>query len=191
MNYLTSGEGNPKGELCIRGLNVTKGFYKRPDLNAKVFKDGWFSTGDVAEFLPNVTVKIIDRKKNIFKLSQGEYITPDKLENVYNKSRFVASIFVYGESLQSYLVAIINPDMEYIPYWAEQTGVPLEDICNSEKLREEIFADFEEKAKEANLNGLEKIKKIYLTDMVFTPENGILTPSMKLIRHKAKLMFKE
>ena len=191
MNYLTSGEGNPRGELCIRGSSVMKGYYKRPDLNDEVFKDGWFYSGDVAEFLPNGTVQIIDRKKNIFKLSQGVHIAPEKLENVYNKSRFVDTIFVHGEPLQSYLVAIISPDMTFIPQWAEKAGVPIEDMCTSEKLKEEIFADFEEKAKEANLNGLERIKKIHLTDKMFTVENGLLTSAMKLIRHKAKIMFQE
>jgi len=66
------------------GTNVTAGYYKRPDKNAEGFeKDGWFTSGDVGVIFPNGSLKIIDRAKNIFKLSQGEYIAPEKLENVY------------------------------------------------------------------------------------------------------------
>ena len=77
-------------------------------------EDGWFHTGDVGELQPNLGLKIIDRKKNIFKLSQGEYIAPEKLEQAYMKSNYIAQIFVYGDSLNSFLVAVVFPDKEYI-----------------------------------------------------------------------------
>lgn len=84
MNYLHTNTPHPEGELQIKGANVTSGYYKRPDENAKAFdQDGWFNTGDVVRVFPNGAVKIIDRSKNIFKLQQGEYIAPEKLENVY------------------------------------------------------------------------------------------------------------
>lgn len=98
MNYLAK-EG--KGEICIRGYNVSPGYFKEPEKTAETFdKDGWLHTGDVGTWLPNGTLKIIDRKKHIFKLAQGEYIAPEKIENIYAASKYTAQVFVHGESLK-------------------------------------------------------------------------------------------
>jgi len=82
--------------------------------NREAMVDGWLMSGDVGVILPNGSVKIIDRAKNIFKLAQGEYIAPEKLENVYVQSSFISQIHVHGDSLQSFLVAIVIPDFDVI-----------------------------------------------------------------------------
>jgi long-chain acyl-CoA synthetase len=98
---------------------VFKGYYKAPDKNAEAFdEEGWLRTGDVAMVLPNGAIKIIDRAKNIFKLSQGEYIAPEKLENVYIQSPYLQQIYVHGDSLQSYLVAIAVAEPTEVKKWA-------------------------------------------------------------------------
>ena len=75
----------------MKGATVFSGYYKRPDKTAEAFdKDGWFKTGDVVKVYPNGSTKIIDRSKNIFKLSQGEYLAPEKVENVFGLSPLIA-----------------------------------------------------------------------------------------------------
>lgn len=89
MNYFSTDE-NPRGEVCFYGPGVFRGYYKAADKNKEAFdEEGWLRSGDVGLIFPNGSIKIIDRAKNIFKLSQGEYIAPEKLENVYIQSPYV------------------------------------------------------------------------------------------------------
>lgn len=102
---------------------------------------------------------------------------------------FVSQIFVDGDSHKSYIVAIIVIDEAHCNNWAKAEGVE-GDLLQSEVLKKAIFADFESRHHAAKLNSLEKIKKIALTKEAFTVENGLLTPSLKLMRHAAKKHFK-
>lgn len=115
MNYFATdkkeGISYPRGEICYRGSSIFSGYFKDEERTEEAFdKDGWFHTGDIGELQANLALRIIDRKKNIFKLSQGEYIAPEKLEQCYLKSYLIGQIFVYGDSLHNNLVAIIIPD---------------------------------------------------------------------------------
>ena len=92
---------NGEGEICVKGPTVFHGYLNDREKTDEVLdSNGWLHTGDIGKWMENGTLKIIDRKKHIFKLSQGEYIAPEKLENIFIRSPFVAQIFVHGESLK-------------------------------------------------------------------------------------------
>uniref|UniRef100_A0A4W5JVE8 long-chain-fatty-acid--CoA ligase n=1 Tax=Hucho hucho TaxID=62062 RepID=A0A4W5JVE8_9TELE len=106
MNYLAA---NGEGEVCVKGANVFLGYLKDPEKTEETIDaNGWVHTGDIGKWLPNGTLKIVDRKKHIFKLAQGEYIAPEKIENIYTRSDAVAQVFVHGDSLQDVKKAILE-----------------------------------------------------------------------------------
>ncbi|XP_045709962.1 long-chain-fatty-acid--CoA ligase 5 isoform X2 [Phyllostomus hastatus] len=189
MNYFSV---NGEGEVCIKGPNVFKGYLKDPAKTEEALdKDGWLHTGDIGRWLPNGTLKIIDRKKNIFKLAQGEYIAPEKIENIYIRSRPVLQVFVHGESLRSSLVAVVVPDTDSLPSFAAKLGVKgsFEELCQNQAIKEAILQDMQKLGKESGLKSFEQVKSIYLHSEPFSIENGLLTPTLKAKRAELSKHF--
>jgi len=192
MDYYPT-DDQPRGEVCFRGTNVTKGYYKNEEETKKVYIDGWFHTGDIGVILPNKALKIIDRKKNIFKLQQGEYVAPENIESKLDNP-YISQLFVYGTSLCSKLVAIVVPDKETLaPVVKEKFGMEnatLEDLCKSKEVKTLIMDEIKRMAKETKLHGFEIPADICLISEPFTMENGLLTPTFKTKRNKAYLKYK-
>ncbi len=123
MNYTSADKPYPRGEICMTGPCIFKGYYKRTDKTSEAFdEEGWFMTGDVGMVYPNGSIKIIDRSKNIFKLSQGEYIAPEKIEQIMGLSKWIAQVFLYGDSFQNACVALVVPEEETVMKWASANG---------------------------------------------------------------------
>ncbi|KAA8516170.1 hypothetical protein F0562_019349 [Nyssa sinensis] len=170
-----------RGEICIRGKSLFSGYYKREDLTKEVMVDGWFHTGDVGEWQPDGSMKIIDRKKNIFKLSQGEYISVENLENIYSLVSGIDSIWIYGNSFKSFLVAVVNPNMQSLECWAEENGVAGDfgSICENPKAKAYILEELAKIGKEKKLKGFEFIKAVHLDPIPFDMDRDLLTPTYK------------
>ncbi|KAK3524537.1 hypothetical protein QTP70_029847, partial [Hemibagrus guttatus] len=189
-NYFTS---KGKGEVCVKGPNVFKGYLKDPVMTAETLDpEGWLHTGDIGQWLPNGTLKIIDRKKHIFKLAQGEYISPEKIENIYIRSEPVSQLYVHGDSLQSCLVGIVVPDPEVMPSWAQKRGIGgcYDDLCKNVELKKAILDDLVSLGKAGGLHSFEQVKDIYIHNEMFSIENGLLTPTLKAKRPELKEYFK-
>jgi len=192
MEYTVNDKPMPRGEILIRGPSVFKGYYRDPEQTQECFTaDGWLRTGDIGQWRPDGTLQIIDRRKNMFKLSQGEYIAAERLENIYNRSPFVAQIWVYGDSFKDHLVAIVVPSLEALAPWLKQfcpelSSASAEAVCKSDKVRRVILDDMARVGAEGGLRGFEAIKNIYLEHKEFAPATDLMTPTMKLRRAQLK-----
>ena len=193
IDDMIDGINCPAGEICLKGPLIFNGYYKNDLENSKAFdEDGYFHTGDVGRIFPYYGngLKIVDRVKEIFKLSQGEYIIPAKLESVYVKSNFIQQIMIYGNSTMNYILAIICPDKQHC---ARELDITEEELIKDEenpKLKKIILNDLDRLAIDANFNGLEKVKFILLTFEGFTIQNECMTPTMKIVRKKVEIRFK-
>ncbi|GAM27876.1 hypothetical protein SAMD00019534_110520 [Acytostelium subglobosum LB1] len=191
LNYLTS-SNPPCGEVCLRGPSISIGYYKDEAKTKQDFKDGWFSTGDIGRWNPDGSLSIIDRKKNIFKLSQGEYIAVEKIENILNKSLWIAQICVYGDSEKASIIALIHPHQDKAEEWARSKGlnISFKEICENKEFNQVILKDITDVGKKSKLFGFEIPRKIHVFHDAFSDTNDMMTPSFKLKRPQIKEHYK-
>ncbi|KAF3786306.1 Long chain acyl-CoA synthetase 7 [Nymphaea thermarum] len=155
MNYTTDDKPYPRGEICVRGPIIFQGYYKdETQTREAIDDDHWLHTGDIGVWLPGGRLKIIDRKKNIFKLAQGEYIAPEKIENVYAKCKYVSQCFIYGDSLNSSLVAIVAVELDTLKAWASSEGIKCNDVqqlCYNPRAKAVVLAEMDAVGMEAQI----------------------------------------
>ena len=170
------------GEILVKGPNVMKGYYNRPDLTAKAIVDGWYHTGDVGEIIENKYLKITDRKKEIFKTSGGKYIAPQLLENKFKESIMIEQIMVVGEG-EKFPGALIVPSFEGVREWCQRKEI---DYTSDEEMIKHrlVIEKFQKEVDQHNAQfaQYEKIKKFKLINVAWSVESGELTPTMKLKR---------
>mmetsp|Transcript_1130 Transcript_1130/g.2656 ORF Transcript_1130/g.2656 Transcript_1130/m.2656 type:complete len:717 (+) Transcript_1130:1-2151(+) len=189
-----------RGEVCLRGSNIFKGYYKmEQETKEALDAGGWLHTGDIGMWCPDGALQIIDRKKNIFKLAQGEYVAPESVEGAVGTSKWVQQVWVYGNSFENVLVAVVVPDGEVIMGWAAKEGKKgtFEEVCDTQEVKDMILQDMTACARAAKLRTFEIPKAIHIECKVnalgqgFHVENDLLTPTMKarrpqLLKHYQK-----
>jgi len=173
---------------------VIPGYYKNEEKTKETFtEDGWLKSGDVGMIVPGShALKIIDRVKNIFKLSQGEYVAPDKLEQAYKTVRGISDIFIYGDSTKSCLIGVLyseEPDLKKIASEVGFTG-SMQEMCENEAIKKWFVTALSEKCKELGLKGFERVVKIHLTPESFEKQD-LLTTTFKTKRNEAQQHFKQ
>jgi long-chain acyl-CoA synthetase len=188
LEYSVDDKPYPRGELLMRGPSIFSGYFKNDEENKKAIEpDGWFHTGDIAQFDELGRVKIIDRKKNILKLAQGEYVAPERLENVYAANcGLLANAFVHGDGDKSSLVGIIGVNPEtFAPFASKILGqtITQEDVAMLGKaagdirVRRQFLRILDDIGVKNKFNGFERVRNIMLAVEPFTVENDLLTPT--------------
>ncbi|KXF51287.1 AMP-dependent synthetase [Rhodococcus sp. SC4] len=181
------------GEILIKGPGVMSGYHENPEATAEALTDdGWFRTGDIGEMDEDGYLRITDRKKDMFKTSNGKYVAPSAVAATFKGiCPYVGELIVDGEG-KSYCVALISLDAESIGEWAKNHdlgGKSFAEIANAQETRNLIGGYVEEL--NAGLNRWEQIKKFRILDRELTVENGEITPSMKLKRKVVMTNFSD
>ncbi len=168
------------GEILFKGPNLMLGYYKNEKLTKEVIdKEGWFHTGDVGIIEAGRFLKITDRKKEIFKLSNGKYISPQVIENIFKESPFIEQMMVVGEN-EKFPGAIITPNFEMLHKWAADNKVIFRD--NEDLIKKlEVNNKYKQEILTLNkkLGKVERIGTFRIVSQEWTPATGELSPTLK------------
>ncbi|CAO3627665.1 unnamed protein product [Mucor fragilis] len=195
LGYTSANTPRPQGEIWIRGPSITAGYYKQDDITKETLtEDGWLKTGDVGEWTERGTLSIIDRVKNLVKLSNGEYIALEKLESIYKSSTLVENMCVCAESLYPKPVGLVVPVEGPLRKFLAEHGVENEDyaaLCASKEARKVVLQAMQEQAKKSGLRGAEIIADVWICKDLWTPEMGLLTAAQKLKRKDVNKAYEQ
>lgn len=202
MGYTANDEGGPRGELLLRGPQIFTEYYKNPEETAKALdKDGWFYTGDVARIDSTQynRIHVIDRVKNYLKLSQGEYVTPERCENLYMATNpALGQIYVHGDGLQNYLVGVLGiEDAVALEFFSKLYGtkfvthVEALDYANKPENKRKLLQYLNNNVGD-KLQSYEKLKNVRIAiDPLGAPGGEMLTPTIKIKRALALKHFRD
>jgi len=182
------GENN---EVMVKGGTVFQGYYKKPELTAEAFKDGYFCTGDAGRLDDNGYLFLTDRIKDIIKTSSGKYIAPQKIESLLSGDKYIEQLTIIG-SERKYVTALVVPAALAFGELMKEMG--LEKIEKESQVKEKAVIDFYQhriNELQKDLSPYEQVKKIVLLPAEFTIQTGELTPSLKIKRRVVAEQFKD
>lgn len=193
--YLTSDQPNPRGEVVIKSTAVSCGYFNRDELTEKSFErdaDGkyWFRTGDIGEFQPNGCLKIIDRKKFLVKLQQGEYVSPGKIEAELKCCPVVDNMCLFADAGKNHTVAIVIPNLSVLQSMTG-TNEPLDVLCNDSRVTDLALQQITSWGVRARLEKFEIPRRIKLVSETWTPDSGLVTAALKIRRQQVKEFYKD
>lgn len=181
-----------ENELMIKGPNVMMGYYKNKEETEKVItEDGWLRTGDICEIVHDDFIKIIDRKKDLFKTSGGKYIAPQKIENLAKKNQYIEEFVVIAEN-RKFASAIILPNFDKLEKYASENNLTykdLDELVNDKRIHQ-LYQKIIDEDINSELARYETIKKFIIINEAFTIENGQLTPTLKIKRKKVNEVYR-
>ena len=172
------------GEILVKGPNVMMGYYKNPEETSKTIIDGWLYTGDIGNWEDDIFLKIIDRKKELFKISGGKYVTPQPIEKKLVESKFIEQAMVVGEGMK-FASAFIVPDYGHLVDWFKSEDPSLVQLSKIDFLKEDkVIKKINQEVRIANqhFGNWEQIKRPIIIEEEFTIDGGELTPTLKLKR---------
>ncbi|CAF4227794.1 unnamed protein product, partial [Rotaria sordida] len=190
MGYTVEDKPFPRGELLTKTPQMFSGYINNPEeTSAALTEDGFFRTGDIVELCTSrngqINIHVIDRKKNFFKLAQGQFISPEFLQNIYIQSPFVEQIYIHGDLLSDSVSAVIVPNQKYAQAYAIEHNLIDFNINNPHpELINAILQDLHSIGEKESLRKYEIPSRIIIDFEPFTSQNGLLTSSMKPCRHK-------
>jgi long-chain acyl-CoA synthetase len=165
------------GEILVKGDLVMQGYWRNEDATRETIQDGWVHTGDIGIIDADGHLQITDRKKDIIVNSGGDNLSPQRIEGILSIEPEIAQAMVYGDK-HPHLVAVLVADAE----WAAG-------LASDEEVSKALAAVMEKV--NASLSNIETVRKFILADAPFTTDNGLLTPTMKIRRHKIKEIYGE
>jgi long-chain acyl-CoA synthetase len=170
------------GEILVRGPSIFKGYWNRPDETQNAFQDGWFKTGDIGQIDGDGYLSVTDRKKELIKTSGGKFIAPQPIENSLKLNPLIGTAVILGDK-RKFAFVIISPNFALLEDWARESSIAFSSRTDL-VANPNVQALYEGIVEEANqkLARFEKLKRVLLVPDEFTPNNGALTPTMKLRR---------
>ncbi|OAA67858.1 long-chain-fatty-acid-ligase 1 [Niveomyces insectorum RCEF 264] len=213
LEYTVQDKPHPRGELLMRGPIVFHEYYKNPAETARTVDahTGWFHSGDIVEVDALGRFAIIDRKKNVLKLAQGEYVSPERIENVYmGASPLLASAFVHGDPAAASLVAVLGVEPAAFAAFARKVLHPqqqpehgktvgpaaddpaaLRAAAADPRVKAAVLRELDAIGRQHKFNSFERVRNVHLALDPFTVENDLLTPTLKLKRPQAAKAFRK
>jgi fatty acid CoA ligase FadD9 len=184
LGYFNTDKPYPRGELLVKSQRYMAGYYKRPELTAERYdEEGFYRTGDVMAETGADQLIYLDRRNNVMKLSQGEFVAVSRLEALYSHSPVARQIYIYGSSERAFLLAVVVPSEELVALLGDEGG--------GDRVKSALHRSMQQIAAEHHLNGYEIPRDFLIETVPFSLENGLLSEVGKHQRPKLKARYGE